>query len=219
MPLALKEIDYPESDGRPMGETDLHRLWMVRLYDLLSWRYRGQRVYIASDLLVYYTEGNPKDVVVPDDFVVLDCEPGLRRTFKVWEEGRVPNTVFEVTSRSRRREDVVKKPRKYAAIGVKEMFLYDPTAEYLRPPLKAFRFEEGEPVEMTPDETGALESRELGLRLWLQDGALILADAVTGEVLLTEAEAERAARETAEAELRRLKAKLVRRDTEGTDQS
>jgi hypothetical protein len=30
MSLALKEIDYPESDGRPMGETDLHRLWMVR---------------------------------------------------------------------------------------------------------------------------------------------------------------------------------------------
>ena len=25
------EIDYPESDGKPMGETDLHRDWMVTL--------------------------------------------------------------------------------------------------------------------------------------------------------------------------------------------
>jgi hypothetical protein len=35
------EIEYPETDGKPMGETDVHRLWMIRLYDLLKHRYRG----------------------------------------------------------------------------------------------------------------------------------------------------------------------------------
>ena len=93
------EIEYPESDGRPMGETDLHRDWMIRLLDMLKYRYRGQRVYVASDLLVYYQEGDPKRYVVPDEFVVLDCEPGRRRTFKIWEEGKVPNVVIEVTSK------------------------------------------------------------------------------------------------------------------------
>jgi hypothetical protein len=75
------DVDYPESDGKPMAESDLHRRWMIRIYDLLSYRYRGQQVYVGSDLLLYYTEGLPHDFVVPDDFVVLDCDPGERRTF------------------------------------------------------------------------------------------------------------------------------------------
>ncbi|MBW3541361.1 MAG: Uma2 family endonuclease, partial [Planctomycetes bacterium] len=99
------EIEYPESDGRPMGETDLHRDWMVRLIELLRYRYRGQRVYVSGDLLVYYEEGNPQKYVVPDTFVVKDCDPGRRRIFKIWEEGRVPDAVFEVTSRKTRRKD------------------------------------------------------------------------------------------------------------------
>ncbi len=27
------DIEYPESDGKPMGETDLHRDWMVRILE------------------------------------------------------------------------------------------------------------------------------------------------------------------------------------------
>src|SRR4051794_26361467 len=96
---AAIEIEYPETDGKPRGETDVHRMWMIRIYDLLKYRYRGQNVYIGSDLLLYYTEGNPAEYLVPDDFVVLDCDPGPRRTFQVWKEQRVPNVVFEVTSR------------------------------------------------------------------------------------------------------------------------
>ncbi|MBP88189.1 MAG: hypothetical protein CMJ64_15975 [Planctomycetaceae bacterium] len=99
------EIEYPESDGKPMGETDLHRNWMVRIIDIMQHRYRGQQVYVSGDLLLYYEEGNPKKFFVPDAFVVLDCKPGLRRTFKVWEEERIPSTIFEVTSRSTKSED------------------------------------------------------------------------------------------------------------------
>ena len=70
-----------------MGETDLHRHWMNRLYDQLSRRYRGQRAYVGCDLLVYYTPGRVFDVCVPDVFVALGAEPGFRRTFKTWVEG------------------------------------------------------------------------------------------------------------------------------------
>ncbi len=30
------EIDYPESDGQPIGETDLHIGWIIRLRDMLN---------------------------------------------------------------------------------------------------------------------------------------------------------------------------------------
>jgi hypothetical protein len=53
------QIDYPESDGKPTGETDLHRDWMFRLLEIFRQRYRDQQVYIASVLLVYYEEGTP----------------------------------------------------------------------------------------------------------------------------------------------------------------
>ena len=134
-----ESIDYPESDGEPIGETDLHRDWMFRILEVLRHRYRGQRVYIASDLLVYYEEGTPSKFIVPDDFVVLDCDPGRRRIFKTWEEKRGPDVVFEVTSHSSRRIDTVKKPVIYEQMGVKEYYIYDPTSDYLKPALQGFR--------------------------------------------------------------------------------
>jgi len=162
---------------------------------LLSYRYRGQRVYIGSDLLVYFTEGVPRDFVVPDDFVVLDCEPGERRIFQTWKEQRVPNVVFEVTSRYTRRKDETFEPQTYAAIGVRELFLYDPTGDYLKPILQGYRLEEGRstPIERNPD--GALECRELGLLLKLDKRQLVMIDRECGEPLLTESEAGWAAQE------------------------
>jgi hypothetical protein len=34
------QIEYPESDGEPLGETDLHIHWIIRLRDILKYRYR-----------------------------------------------------------------------------------------------------------------------------------------------------------------------------------
>lgn len=222
---AVHEIEYPESDGKPMAETDLHRDWMVRILEILRQRYRGQRVYVASDLFVYYQEGDPTKVVAPDDFVVLDCDPGRRKTFKIWEEGnKVPQVVFEVTSESTRRQDEVLKPEVYARIGVPECFLYDPTSDYLEPPLQGFRLRPGGYTRITLDETGALECEQLDIALRLEQGNLVMRDAQSGKTLLTEAEAEKAARQREkaarqaaetrvaelEAQVERLKAELRR---------
>ncbi|HZN32905.1 MAG TPA: Uma2 family endonuclease, partial [Pirellulaceae bacterium] len=185
----LADIEYPESDGQPMGETDLHRLWMIRLYELLRWRYADQQVYIGSDLLVYYEEGKPQRFCVPDVFVVLDCPSGHRRVFKTWAEGRVPDVVIEVTSLSSRREDEVFKPKTYSRIGVKEYFLFDPTNDYLSPALIGFRLSGDETQRILPDASGSLHCATLGVRLWLEGDELVLADAATGQRLLTEAEA------------------------------
>ena len=76
-------IDYPESDGRPMGETDWHIEWTLRLRDMLKLRYRGQKVYVASDLLIYYHEGVPRDFVVPDGFTRLAFPHGFFAGFRV----------------------------------------------------------------------------------------------------------------------------------------
>ena len=182
-------IDYPESDGRPMGETDWHIEWTLRLRDMLKLRYRGQKVYVASDLLLYYHEGVPRDFVVPDGFVVLDCEQRQRRVFKTWEEQRVPNVVFEFTSASTRRSDEVFKPRIYAELGVLEYFIFDPHGEYLKPFLQGHRLVGDNQYErVAPDNRGRLTCQSLGLTLEISGGDLLIRDALTEAPLLTAAE-------------------------------
>jgi Uma2 family endonuclease len=194
----IAEVEYPESDGKPVAETDLHLEWMIYIRNVLKYRYRKQRLYVGANLLVYFVCGNPRKSVAPDTFVVKDCDPGPRRTFKTWVEERNPDVVFEVTSSSTRREDEVTKPATYAQLGVKELFLFDPTSDYLDPPLQGYRFSRGRKTRIRPDADGSLECRELGLRLRLEDGELRIYDARTGRPLLTEAEAESAARRAAE---------------------
>ncbi len=187
-----------------MGETDLHRNWMMRLYELLRYRYEGQSVYIASDLLLYYVEGHPQSFVVPDVFVVKDSDPGMRRTFRIWDEGRVPNVVFEVTSRATRANDEVTKPKTYARIGIRELFLYDPTGDYLKTRLQGYRLDNGDYARIEPNASGDLDCEELDLHISLNGVDLAIHDRTTGLILPTAAEAHRAdaeaERATAEAE-------------------
>jgi len=215
---AIQDIEYPETDGQPTGETDLHRNWMIRVFDLLNYRYRDQHVYVGCDLLVYYEEGHPSRFIVPDVFVATDINPGERRVFKIWEEGTGPNAAFEVTSKSTRRHDTSFKPRVYAEIGVKEYFLYDPTSEYLLPPLKGFRLVGQSYVEIEPDESGSLVCRELDFSLRLEAGRLAIYDRRTGQPLRTETEAERSARKAEhrafEAERRAREAAEARAEAE-----
>ena len=191
------EIEYPESDGKPMGETDLHRDWMFRLLEIFRQRYRDQQVYIASDLLVYYEEGQPSKFVVPDCFVVLNCNPGRRRTFQTWNEKRVPDVVFEVTSRGTSSTDIVDKPVIYERMGVQEYFLYDPTASYLEPPLQGYRMTNGS-LHQIAETNGRLRCESLGVELVLQDFDLVVLDSATGLEQVTKADAEERAREQAQ---------------------
>src|SRR5438552_527041 len=104
----VTEIDYPSSDGKPMAESDLHRDWMFTIIQRLANFFRGRRVYVSGNLLIYYQEGDPRKCVAPDTFVVKNCKPGRRNTFPIWKEGRRPNFVLETTSKKTRREDAGK---------------------------------------------------------------------------------------------------------------
>ena len=197
-------IRYPETDGKPMGETDIHIAQIIDLLFALTRYFREDpQVYVAADLLLYYVEGDPKEFVVPDVFVVRGVPKGERRIYKLWEEGRAPDVVFEITSASTRREDLGTKRVLYADLGVKEYFVFDPTGEDLRPPLRAFRLSGSEYQPLKEP----VFSEVLGLELQIVDKHLRLFDPRTGKRLLTPAEAD-AAREAAEAEVERLRAEL-----------
>jgi Uma2 family endonuclease len=183
-----KEIDYPESDGKPMAETDVHRNWMVWIIEMLQFFFQGRRVYVSGNLLVHYQQGDPKKRVAPDVFVVKECEQRLRRVFRIWEEGRGPSFALEVTSKKTRRQDLGPKKELYERLHIAEYFLYDPLGEWLKPPLQGFRLVDGVYHPVQPDEIGALASEQLGITFRLEGGELHLFNTATGERLQTAAE-------------------------------
>lgn len=210
-------IDYPCSDGRPMGESDLHITCMLHVLDALKWHF-GKRtrddVYVSANSFLYYERGNPRAVVAPDVFVVRGVPGHLRDSYLLWKEPKGPDFVLEVTSASTRREDERRKREVYAALGVQEYFLYDPRNEYLAPPLQGFRLRGGEyralpALTLLPDAALTVHSDvlELDFRDEREERMLRLHDPVTERDLLTYAESERA-REAAEARIARLEARL-----------
>src|SRR5437899_3041737 len=100
------EIEYPDSDGQPMGETGIHVEVTLGLLAMLRHYYRGNpKVAVLANMFLYYVEGDPSQNVAPDLFVTLDVDADPhRRTFKVWEERKAPDLIIEVTSRKTRRE-------------------------------------------------------------------------------------------------------------------
>jgi len=59
-PPGARRVHYPESDGKPLGETDLHRNLMIDLIFALKWFLHNVRAYVAGNLYVYFEEGNNK---------------------------------------------------------------------------------------------------------------------------------------------------------------
>ncbi|HEY0511920.1 MAG TPA: Uma2 family endonuclease [Thermoanaerobaculia bacterium] len=198
-----RDVHYPESDGKPMGETEIHIREIIYLFEALAERLRETpEVYIGADMFLYYVQGVPKAVVVPDVFVAKGVPRGERRTYKLWEEGQPPCLVVEVTSDGTRHEDLSQKKDLYERLGVEEYVLYDPLQDYLRPPLQGFRLTGGryQPIPAGPD--GALLSQTTGVVFRIEETGLRLIDTATGRPLLRN--------EEVRDELARLRAEIDR---------
>jgi Uma2 family endonuclease len=110
---APAEIDYPDSDGKPFGETPRHVKVTYDTYATLAEYFTADpKVFVAPDMFVYYVEGNPRKHVSPNVFLVRGVPSQWnpeRRIYLVWAEKKGPDFVLEVTSKSTRLEDTVGK--------------------------------------------------------------------------------------------------------------
>ena len=201
--LPAEDPLYPSSDGLPLAENDWQLRTIFGAFSALDVRYSGRRdVYVSSDLLIYYEEGNPRKSVAPDVFVVFGAASHKRNVYKLWEEPKAPDFVLEVASKNTWREDLGRKRALYAELGVREYWLFDPKDEYFDPPLQGLVLRESAyralPALM---ENGArtIRSDVLGLDLRAEGGVLRFRDPATGRYLKTHAEATRSEVETTKA--------------------
>ena len=234
-------IEYPESDGLPMAENDFQLRTMTYAIEALDNHFRTRSdVYVSGDLFIYHEENNNRARIAPDVFVVFGVPAHLRRTYLLWQEGKAPDFVMEVSSPSTWQADQGSKRDTCAKIGVPEYWLYDPTGDYLTPRLQGFRLVDGRyaPIMVRGDGalTGRSEVLDLELRLY-PDDRFRFHDPATGQDLPSLEEAERgrdaeiqarqaaegrlqeseAAREALETRLRQLERRLHRDGQEHDD--
>ena len=191
---------YPDTDGEPMAASDYHLnilLWLILA--LRAYFAEIPDTYVSGDILTYYTEGNPRNVVAPDVLVSYGIGQKNRHTYKVWEEGKVPDFVMEFSSKTTYQKDLTDKKVLYAALGIPNYILYDAEDLYLPSPLMGFRLVDGVYVPIRPGVDGRIHSDVLGLDFVIQDRRLRVYDPAAGEWLQTPEEANAARAEIAEA--------------------
>ena len=210
---AAPTVVYPESDGKPMAETEYHRDIMIDFIQMLKHYFRNVNdVHVSGNLLMYYEEGNPRKSVSPDVFVAFGVSKKRRRTYKIWEEGHAPDFVLEVASPSTYRQDLTHKKDLYASVlGVREYYIYDPYHE-VNPYFLGYRLVDGIYKEIGI-VNGRMPSVVLGLELGERDGVFGLYDpsrSVWLPPLEEQVKQETKARQWAEAELAEALAALKR---------
>lgn len=237
------------SDGKPL-ETDWHGLQQDLLRMLIRRLMAEQGrtdYYVGKNMFVYYSVEQAREVWEevtkglgerafrgPDVFWVGRVTPRRRKGWVAWEEnGRLPDLIVELLSRSTKKKDRKEKKDLYARVfRTSEYFLCDPDTGTL----EGFRLVDHSYRPIPPDENGRLWSGQLGIflgvwpgdyegveerwvRLFRPDGTLVptkdeaaeqkaMAEERRAEAERQRAEAERLRAEAAEAELARLRSAL-----------
>ena len=102
-----------------MAATDLHRDILMQTIDTLTDHFRADSsVYVSGDILMYYVKGFPEKVVSPDVLVTIGIGKKRRRTYKVWEEDKVPDFAMEFSSENTYHNDLSAKMNLYASLGI-----------------------------------------------------------------------------------------------------
>ena len=189
-------VEYPSEDGIPMAASHEQALWMIACFRvLLHWFRARVDVFVGIDMLVYYVRGNNGVSVVPDVFVSFGMPQRNLPNYKVWEEGKPPDVVWEFGPPSSIKGDAREKKGKFCRMGVREYWLVDPDGEHNDRRVQGFELVNGNYVELPweegSDESVTVWSPVLQLEQRFTEGRLRFWDRKTGKYLeLPEEEAE-----------------------------
>ena len=234
-----KKIVYPETDGKPLPDGEYQAPLYIEIVGTLQTHFSNRPdVHVNGNTMFYYEEGNPRRVISPDCYVAfnVDIDRIFRNnTYLLWEMGKPPDFVLEIGSPSTRRNDLGPKRDLYARLGIGEYWRFDGTGgDFYREPLVGEYLQDGEyrRFELHHELDGTVwgHSPTLSLDLCWVNGRFRYYNPATQTWLLNQqeeqaarvaaqeavettrqtAEAERAARQSAETRVAELEAKLNR---------
>jgi Uma2 family endonuclease len=196
-----------------MAESDFQRKPLTYAVEALDIYFQHRAdVYVSGHMFMYYEDGNPEAVGAPDVFVVFGTTKRERSSYFLWQEPKGLDFVLEITSRRTRSQDQGPNRGTHAFLGIPEYFQYDPTGDYLKPPIQWPRLGgdhyESLPTRQSPDGTLSVSSAVLGIELRVAGGVLYFYDPTTGQKLLSHRESEQE-RPAASAPLRAAEARIA----------
>ena len=112
-----------------MGEDFLQRAIAEALRPLIARWFKTQKVkaFTGADQFLYWVEGDPTRRVAPDVYVLPKVDPeSVPTSWQLWEVGP-PSFALEIVSRDVGK-DYEDAPAEYAAMGAKELVIFDPGA-------------------------------------------------------------------------------------------
>ena len=214
-PKSLRHFEFPDSPERePDDMTSFdHLVPTGNVHHLIQHLGNRETTLVAGEH--YLSLALTRDLTglrYPDLLVAFDVDPAAyksRNAYVIAEQGKPPDFVLEIASRSSGRIDRIDKRRDYAALGIPEYWRFDETGEYHRARLAGDRLvgSRYEPIAVEELADGILQgySTALNLNLRWENGQLGWHDPATGRHIATfesernRAESERAARIQAEA--------------------
>lgn len=199
-------------EGDEMGQDSIHWRLCKILFGVFEQRFpQGGEITVFGDLRVEFADPSLR-AASPDVCVVRGVEdPGRRRTsyFEAREKGEILLLV-EVVSPRYASKDYERNPEHFEAAGVPEYLIVDLLGDDIRGPyrLTGYRLDAGTRRyrRIEADERGGLRLATVALRVAADPRSswgLRVEDAVTGELVPTDAEAAVAAERRAEQAERR----------------
>lgn len=121
-------LQYPDSDGKPMADNTEQYRWIVLIKENLEILFADHHnVFIAGDLLWYPVRSKIVSPIAPDVMVVFGRPKGKRGSYRQWQEDNIPpQVVFEILSPSNTTDEMERKLEFYDTYGVEEYYLYNP---------------------------------------------------------------------------------------------
>ena len=166
---------------------------------------------------MYFEKGNRAALVAPYLLVAFGVAGRApRQSYKVWEEGKIPDLALEVLSESTWRKDVAVKPGLYRDLGVREFWTVDPLGKLSAPVVGLRLAADGVYEEIPPLPSGGGLSEVLGLELFMDAGEFRFRDPRTGAAVPSygeqgaDGQRQASALEAAQAEVAALTARLRR---------
>ena len=213
--------DPPEGDPEEMTSFD-HLALSGSAHHLAHHLGNHETTIVVGERYLTREPGAPaSERVAPDLLIAFDANPEVYREnngYIISEQGKPPDFVLEIASRSTGQQDAVEKRAAYAGLGIPEYWRFDETGEFHGTRLAGDRLADGryEPIPIETVEEGILQgySRLLNLLVRWDHGQLGWHDPETGQHIATfareraRADAEREARMDAEARVRELEAEL-----------
>jgi Uma2 family endonuclease len=167
------------------------------LASLLRWHFRTQDWFIVGNLAILQENYNPvgPDLAVFKNVTNSNNELNQLRSWRLGQPNRpAPAVTFEIASEGTWFDDLEIKPDRYATLGVREYFAYDPQQSRLWPNqpsrILGWRYDTQGIIQSIPlDVRGWLWSEQL--ELWLApDGEYLRFYTSQGQRVLDQAETE-----------------------------